>query len=83
MEKKYELSDCELVVVFREKLIQIPDYQALLKFLSRDIEARSSVFANAIKVDYLALYHKELDVSNDSMIVEIWGHVFASYSQKQ
>jgi hypothetical protein len=69
-------------VVFCPKIVRIDGFKELQKFLSKDIEARSEVLANAIKMDYLLLFDIELAVSNDSMIVEIWGHVYASYFAK-
>lgn len=82
MEKIYELSGCKLSVIFKEKIIQIPDYDPLVKFLSKDIDTRSSVFVNAIKIDYLLFFNRELEITHDSIIIEIWGHVFASYFAK-
>ncbi len=78
-EKQYELNDCKLTVLFDKKLIRIADPESLKEFLSNDIEVRSEVLVNAIKMDYLKLFNVALAVSNDSMIVEIWGHVYASY----
>lgn len=78
-EKIYELSGHKLLVVFDDKLIRIKKPRALQKFLSSAIDNRSEVLANYIKQDYFLLLNKELEISNDSLIVEIWGHVYASY----
>lgn len=82
MEKTYELSGCKLVVSFKQQLIRIASPQALQKFLSQDIELRSKILVNYIKQDYLNFIGKELAVSNNSIIIEIWGHVYASYLAK-
>ncbi|WP_202985655.1 hypothetical protein [Pedobacter planticolens] len=82
MEKTYELSGCKLVVVFKNQLIRIKKPKALQKFLTTDIEQRSEVLVNSIKIDYLSLFGKELAISNDSLIIEIWAHVYASYFAK-
>ncbi len=82
MEKTYELSGCKLVVSFEKQLIRIASPQALQKFLSQDIELRSKILVNYIKQDYLNLIGKELAISNNSIIIEIWGHVYASYLAK-
>jgi hypothetical protein len=81
-EKQYDLNNCRLIVHFDHRLVRIAGPNALQKFLSKDIETRSEVLVNAIKMDYLLLFDHELAVSNDSMIVEIWGHVYASYFAK-
>ena len=82
MEKHYELNGCKLGVLFEQKLIRIEGSKALQQFLSKDIEARSEVLTNMIKMDYLQHFDREIAISNDSMIVEIWGHVYASYFAK-
>ena len=78
-EKNYKLSGQKILVVFDLQLIQIKKPKALQKFLSSDIEYRSEVLVNYIKQDYFLLFDKELAITNDSLIVEIWGHVYASY----
>jgi len=78
-EKIYELSGHELLVIFDEKLIRIKKPKALQKFLSLDIDNRSEVLVNYIKQDYFLLMGKELAITNNSLIIEIWGHVYASY----
>lgn len=82
MEKTYELSGHKLLVVFHDKIIQIKKPRALKKFLSEDIELRSEILVNYIKQDYFNFIGKELMVNNDSMIIEIWGHIFASHFAK-
>ena len=78
MEKTYNLSGVPLLVVFNSQIVQLRNPKDLKKFLSSDIENRSEILVNYIKQDYFLHFGSELDVSNDSMIVEIWGHVFAS-----
>lgn len=78
-EKIYELSGHKLLVIFDEKLVRIKKPKALQKFLSSAIDNRSEVLVNYIKQDYFLLMGKELDITNDSLIIEIWGHVYASY----
>jgi hypothetical protein len=82
MEKTYELNDCKLLVVYEDQLIRIKKPKALQKFLTNDIEERSEVLVNSIKIDYLSFLGKELAISNDSLIIEIWAHTYASYFAK-
>lgn len=51
----------------------------LLTFLAKDIEQRSSLLVDTIKSDYLAYKGKDLTISKDSLIIEIWGHIYAGY----
>lgn len=78
-EKIYDLSGHKLLVVFRNGLIQIKKPHHLKQFLSSDIKNRSEVLVNYVKQDYFLVFGKELNVSNKSLIIEIWAHVFASY----
>lgn len=82
MEKVYELNNCRLLVAFTPKLVIIKEPKALKRYLSKDIDTRSSVLANLIKQDYLDLIGTELDITVDSMVIEIWGHVYASHLAK-
>lgn len=82
MEKTYELSGHKLLVLFNDKIIQIQKPRTLKKFLSEDIELRSEILVNYIKQDYFNFIGKELIITNDSMIIEIWGHIFASHFAK-
>jgi len=82
MEKTYELSGCKLLVVFDKQLIRIKRPKALQKFLTTDIEQRSEVLVKSIKIDYLSFFGKELAITNDSLIIEIWAHAYASYFAK-
>lgn len=81
-EKVYKLSGYQLLVVFEHRLVRIKHPMVMQKFLSAAIERRSEVLVNAIKTDYAALFDKELDINNDSLMIEIWGHVYASYFAK-
>ena len=78
-EKSYKLSGHHLLVEFQPQLIRIKKPRAIKKFLSEDIELRSEILVNYIKQDYFLIIGKELDIANDSIIIEIWGHVYASY----
>lgn len=81
-EKIYKLSGHSLLVEFNNQLIRIKKPRALKEFLSEDIDLRSAVLVNYIKQDYFLITGKELDITNDSIIIEIWGHVYASHIAK-
>ncbi|SUJ26224.1 Uncharacterised protein [Sphingobacterium spiritivorum] len=78
-EKIYELMGCKIPVVFTNQLISIKGPADLKKYLSEDIDNRSAVLVRHIKKDYFDFANKELLVTDDSMIIEIWGHIFASH----
>ena len=81
-EKIYKLSGHLLLVEFNNQLIRIKKPRVLKKFLSEDINLRSEILVNYIKQDYFLIIGKELDISNNSIIIEIWGHAYASHFAK-
>lgn len=83
MEKTYELSGHLLVVHFNRRLIRILAPTALQQFLSQNIEQRTAVFVNSIKSDYRIAFGEELKISNNSIIIEIWAHVYAGFLAKK
>ncbi|MEE1946737.1 hypothetical protein VRU48_16555 [Pedobacter sp. KR3-3] len=78
-EKTYELNGFSLPVVFKDGVIQINGPEDLQRFLSADIDNRTLVLVALIKSDYLLRTNQALAIEDDSMIVEIWGHVYASH----
>lgn len=79
MEKTYELNGFSLPVVFKDQVVQIEGSEELQHFLSEDIDNRTLVLVTFIKSDYLLLTGNALEIEDDSLIVEIWGHVYASH----
>ncbi len=79
MEKVYELANCRIQVIFNDQILTIKSPKALQQLLAEDIDMRTGILVDLIKKDYFEFKGKELDVERDSMIVEIWGHVYASY----
>ncbi len=78
-EKTYELNGFSLPVVFKDRVVQIDGSADLQDFLSEDIDNRTLVLITLIKSDYLLHSNQALAIDDDSMIVEIWGHVYASH----
>jgi hypothetical protein len=79
MEKQYNLSDCKVVVLFEDKLVRIIGSAQLLAFLAADLEKHSMMLVKLIKADYLKIKGSRLKITNKSLIVEIWGHLYASH----
>lgn len=71
-----DLEDCKIKVSFHKRLVRITNDNELDKLLARRIEERTTKLAKAIKKEYAAIKEKELKIPDDSMIVEIWGHVY-------
>ena len=78
MEKRYDLTGCEVLVQFEPKLIRIQGSEQLLAFLNTDLNANTHKLVKLIKADYLTLVGQPLKITNASLMVEIWGHLYAS-----
>lgn len=78
MEKEYDLADFKVVVKFEPKLVRIVGSQQLLAFLSADLHTHTLKLVKLIKADYAIFIGKPLKITNASLMVEIWGHLYAS-----
>ena len=78
MEKEYDLNGCKVVVQFEPKIIRILGSKQLLVFLRNDLNTNTLKLVKLIKADYLTLIGKPLKITNASLMVEIWGHLYAS-----
>lgn len=79
MEKTYLIEDCKIKVSFGTGIVHITNDDELSKLLSKSLLPGSDQLVEAIKKDYLEWNEKELQVSDSSLIVEIWGHVYFDY----
>lgn len=64
-------------VVLRDGLIQISNDEGLRGLLQDDMIARTEHLVAAVKADYEKCMDKPLAISDDSLVVEIWAHVYA------
>ncbi len=78
MEKEYDLLHCKVSVLYSPKLVRIVGSKQLLMFLEANLNSNSLKLVRLIKAEYLALYGNRLKISNASLMVEIWGHLYAS-----
>lgn len=74
---KINLRSQNIKVQFKQQAIKIYNDDELSILLQNDAEELTSQLVNRIKVEYYKLFNTEFSVSNDSMSVEIWAHVYA------
>ena len=79
MEKKYELFGSLIQVSFQENSVHIVNDKELWQLLSEDIENRTAALAHNIRNDFEHTYKRPLEISEDALVVEIWGHVYFEY----
>ena len=78
MEQEYDLDGCKVVVQFEPKIIRVLGSKQLLAFLGADLNTNTLKLVKLIKADYLKLIDNPLKITNASLMVEIWGHLYAS-----
>jgi hypothetical protein len=65
-----------LHIYIRQHIIRITNDDELIALLAHDTEAATGELITTIKVRYQEEFGKELKVSDKSMAVEIWAHVY-------
>ena len=71
------IRDKNISVRFQENRICIIGDADLVALVTEMPEAATDELVSAIKKEYHDLFNKDFDVTDASMAVEIWGHVFA------
>lgn len=79
MKKEYYIEGYTILVSFEPKMIHIINDIQLEKLLSENLVKNAMQLVTLIKKDYIEEYHRDLQVSDSSMLIEIWGHVYFEY----
>ncbi|MGH2643759.1 MAG: hypothetical protein ACRDE2_07425 [Chitinophagaceae bacterium] len=79
MNKDYHFNGYTIEVSINPKIVHLSNDVELEHLLSEYPVSRSQALVRRIKEDYLNEYHEELMISDDSMMIEIWGHVYFEY----
>lgn len=67
-----------ITVLFQSHSVHITNDEALVRLLESDREQVTDELVRAIKEQFKLLYTYELDISDASLAVEIWGHVYCA-----
>ncbi|MCY1525935.1 hypothetical protein D9M68_609360 [compost metagenome] len=78
MEKQYHIGGGRVQVRFRSRLICIAGTESLLQLLQADHYQHTQQLVVQIKADYLLWKGEPLKIRDRSLMVEIWGHLYAS-----
>lgn len=79
MEKQYFLNDFQVHVAFADGIIRITNNRALKLAIQAHPEKSVDLLVRSIQEDYLLHNNKMLLVTSDSLVVEIWGHIYFEY----
>jgi hypothetical protein len=77
MYRSISIRDKNISFQLRENSIAIINDGQLLALIAEMPEAATDELVSAIKGEFHAQFSREFGVTDDSMVVEIWGHVFA------
>lgn len=75
----YRHEQISIEVLFENGSVHIINDNNLWTLLEKDTEPRTMVLVSWIKEQYRGIFDKELDITGDSLAVEIWGHVYFEY----
>jgi hypothetical protein len=79
MKQIFALNDCHIEVFFEEHSVHITNNQELWKLIGTSPEATTRALVGMIFIEFERLNGCEFEVHPDSLIVEIWGHVYFEY----
>ena len=63
----------------RNGVVSIINNADLWKYFSEEVNTRTTRLTQMIKRDYREFYNKELDIGENSLMVEIWAHIYYEY----
>lgn len=71
------IADCRISVTLGKRLVRVTRDDNLLRLLSHSMSPRTTELVQGIKEAYHRHFGIPLRIGDDSMAVEIWGHVYA------
>ena len=79
MKKQFTIDDVTITVAFSDRRIRLRGDRHLWVLMDRDPVRYARLITEKIFENYYAIYRKKLKIRQASVIVEIWGHVYAEY----
>lgn len=78
-ERSLTINGHHLFITFEEGAIHLTSNAALWALLSEDIKLNVEKVSTTILNEYKSIFEKDLDISGNSLSVEILGHVYAEH----
>jgi hypothetical protein len=79
MKHVFALNGCHIEVFFEEHSVHITNNHELWRLIGKDPVAATTELVQLIFKEFATLHHREFEIHPDSLIVEIWGHVYFEY----
>jgi hypothetical protein len=83
IEKTYLINNNKIVVIFENKLIRIKIPEELVNYIVKNKSLELKKLVEILKSDYLSLLNKDLKITTNSLVSEIYGHIYASKLAKK
>lgn len=71
------IQDKNISLQLKPHAVKISNSDALSAILAQNAEAATDKLVAGIKNEYFQLFNTDFDVSDNSMAVEIWAHIYA------
>jgi hypothetical protein len=79
MKQVFALNGYHIEVFFEEHSVHITNNRELWQLIGMNPEASTAALVRQIFTEFARLHGREFDIHPDSLIVEIWGHVYCEY----
>jgi len=79
MKRQYTLYNQPVEVDLEEGLVRISNNGCLARLMVTQHERSTASLVDLIQADHLAQYGRGLEISTDSLVMEIWGHIYFGY----
>ena len=79
MKHVFTLNGYDIEVFFEEHSVHITNNQELWQLVGANPEASTTALVRLIFTEFDRLYGREFNIHPDSLIVEVWGHVYFEY----
>src|SRR5690606_34975860 len=79
VEKQYTFGDLPVRVEITDGLVRIVNDRPFKQAVVTQPEAVTSALVDGVKADYKLTFGRDLNIYDESFIVEIWGHLYGDY----
>jgi len=79
MDKTYQLGNCRIKVYLDKGLVRVFSDRGLWCYLDGEVKANTLQLVKMIKIDYRDQFNTPLNIADNSLMVEIWAHVYSDY----
>jgi len=79
MKRQYPLGRYRVSVTLEEGLIRVANTPQLRQGLAGNPVAKATALMEAIKADHLRVFGRALAVSDESLVAELFGHLYAAH----